>query len=105
MGRLRSGFAPAGRQQYAAPSVEHGGCPEKQRRLPCAVPILKRLRHQVDPLQPQGATATATTAVFVNSKRLLKLNSHIYGILYRSPQPADQKVTVHVCFSTFVWNR
>ena len=56
MGRLRSGFAPAGRERYASPSavsVEHGGCPEEQRRLPRAVPILERLPHRLIRSKPK----------------------------------------------------
>jgi hypothetical protein len=56
VGRLRSGFAPAGREGYESPSaisVEHGGCSEEQRRSPRAVPILSATATRVDPLQAQ----------------------------------------------------
>ena len=56
MGRLRSGFAPAGRERYAslsAVSVEHCGCPEEQRGLPRAVPILERLPRRLIRSKPK----------------------------------------------------
>jgi hypothetical protein len=40
---------------------------------------------------PEPRSEPVVHVALTNSKRLLKFNSHIYGILYRSPQPADQK--------------
>jgi hypothetical protein len=40
---------------------------------------------------PEPRSEPVVHVALTNSKRLLKSNSHIYGILYRSAQPADQK--------------
>jgi hypothetical protein len=46
---------------------------------------------------PEPRSEPVAHVALTNSKRLLKLNSHIYGILFRSPQPADQKPKKKPC--------
>jgi hypothetical protein len=55
---------------------------------------------------PELRSEPVVHVALTNSKRLPKLNSHIYGILFRSPgqKTRNQKQTVHFFF-TFVWNR
>jgi hypothetical protein len=58
---------------------------------------------------PEPRSEPVVRVALTNSKRLLKFNSHIYGILYRSPQPADQnhksnraRMFFHLCVEPLV---